>query len=142
MDRKEFFSKVGFGAALLLVPACIGGLTSSCEKEDDGSVSPAPTNVDFTLDITSGNLATPGGYLVHSGIVVARTLAGGFLAVSASCTHQGTNVNYSSANNNFICPNHGAIFNSTGAVTRGPASSNLTSYTVEVLSATQIRVHS
>jgi cytochrome b6-f complex iron-sulfur subunit len=140
MDRKEFFSKVGFGAALVLVPACIAGLATSCESE--GNVSPAPTNVDFTLDIATGNLASPGGFLVHSGVVVARTLTGGFLAVSASCTHEGTNVNYSSANNNFICPNHGATFNSTGGVTRGPASSNLTSYVVEVLSATQIRVHS
>ena len=141
MDRKEFFSKVGFGAALFLVPACIGGLAASCEKED-GSVAPAPTNVDFTLDVSSGALSANGGYLVHSGIVVARTMSGTFLAVSASCTHEGTNVNYNGNANNFVCPNHGAQFSSTGAVTRGPASSNLTSYTVEVLSATQIRVHS
>jgi cytochrome b6-f complex iron-sulfur subunit len=140
MDRKEFFSKVGFGAAIFLVPACIAGLATSCESE--GNVTPAPTNVDFTLDTTTGNLANPGGFLVHNGIVVARTLTGGFLAVSASCTHQGTNVNYNSANNNFVCPNHGALFSSTGAVTRGPASSNLTSYIVDQVTPTQIRVHS
>jgi len=141
MTRKDFFSKVGFGAALVLVPACIGGLASSC-SEDDGSPTPAPTNVDFTLDISTGTLASNGGYLVHNGIVVARTTMEGFLAVSASCTHQGTNVNYNAAGNKFICPNHGAQFNSTGAVIQGPASSNLVQYNTQLLDATHLRVFS
>jgi cytochrome b6-f complex iron-sulfur subunit len=139
MTRKEFFSRVGFGAAAVLVPACIGGLTSSCTKE--GSPTPAPTNVDFTLDISSGTLSTNGGFLVHSGIVVARTTTGSFLAVSASCTHQGTNVNYNAAADTFICPNHGAQFNSVGVVTRGPASSNLATYKT-TLTGTTLRVYS
>lgn len=126
MTRKDFFSKVGFGAAVVLISACIGGLASSCEK--DGTPTIAPTNVVFTLDTSSGTLASNGGFLVHSGIVVARTNSGGFLAVSASCTHQGTNVNYSARDNKFICPNHGAQFNSTGIVIQGPASSNLHQY--------------
>lgn len=126
MTRKDFFARVGFGAATLLVPACIGGLAASCEAE--GSPSPAPTNVDFTLDTSTGSLAVDGGYLVHSGVVVARTNSGTFLAVSASCTHQGTNVNYNASNNKFVCPNHGAQFSSTGVVIQGPASSNLQQY--------------
>jgi cytochrome b6-f complex iron-sulfur subunit len=141
MTRKDFFSKVGFGAALVLVPACIGGLASSC-SDDDGSPVPAPTNVDFTLDISTGTLANNGGFLVHNGIVVARTTSGGFLAVSATCTHQGTNVNYSAAGNKFICPNHGAQFSSTGVVTQGPASSNLAQYNTQLLDATHLRVFS
>ncbi|MGL2966104.1 ubiquinol-cytochrome c reductase iron-sulfur subunit [Flavobacterium sp. XGLA_31] len=140
MTRKEFFSRVGFGAAVVLVPACIGGLASSC-SEDEGSPVPAPTNVDFTLDISTGALATNGGFLVHGGIVVARTNTGDFLAVSASCTHQGTNVNYNAAGNNFICPNHGARFSSTGVVTQGPATSNLQQYNTE-LTGNSLHVYS
>jgi cytochrome b6-f complex iron-sulfur subunit len=52
MTRKDFFSKVGFGAAVVLIPSCIGGLASSCSS--DSSPSAAPTNVDFMLDITTG----------------------------------------------------------------------------------------
>jgi cytochrome b6-f complex iron-sulfur subunit len=79
--------------------------------------------------------------LVSNGVIVARTNLGFFLAVSAACTHEGTNVYYSSSNNNFICPNHGAKFNSTGAVTQGPASKSLTQYQT-ALSGTKLRVFS
>jgi cytochrome b6-f complex iron-sulfur subunit len=142
MTRKDFFAKVGFGAAVVLIPTCIGGLASSCSSEDEGSPTPAPTNVDFTLDISTGTLASNGGFLVHNGIVVARTNTGEFLAVSASCTHQGTNVNYNPTGNKFICPNHGAQFNSTGVVTQGPASSNLTQYNTQLTDVTHLRVFS
>jgi cytochrome b6-f complex iron-sulfur subunit len=64
MDRKEFFAKVGFGAALLLVPSCIGGLTSSCSS--DGNASNGPSNVDFTVDISTGALVNNGGYMVQN----------------------------------------------------------------------------
>ena len=139
MTRKEFFSKVGYGAALVLIPSCIGGLASSCESE--GSPSAAPSNVDFTLDVSSGALATNGGYLVSHGLVVARTTSGDFLAVSASCTHQGTTVNYLASSNNFVCPSHGARFNNSGTVIQGPASTNLTKYNTQ-LSGNTLRIFS
>jgi cytochrome b6-f complex iron-sulfur subunit len=142
MDRKEFFQKVGFGAAALLVPACIAGLATSCSKDDNGSSTPAPTNVDFTLDVSTGSLATDGGFLVSNGIVVARKSATEYIAVSAKCPHEGYQVNYVANNNNFHCSsNHGGEFSSTGAVTHGPASSNLTQYKT-TLTNTSLRVFS
>lgn len=127
MDRKEFLANFGKGAlALVFVPACIGGL-SSCKKTDL-----APTNVDFTVDISTGSLAKNGGYLVKNGVIVARTNSGSFLAVSAACTHEGTTVNYVASNNDFYCPNHGAKFDNTGKVTNGPASKNLSQYTTSL----------
>jgi cytochrome b6-f complex iron-sulfur subunit len=137
MNRKDFLAQVGLGAAALLVPACVGGL-SSCSKTNNNS---APTNVDFTLDISTGVLASNGGHLVQGGVLVARTLTGTFLAVSAACTHEGTNVNYNATGNNFICPNHGAQFSSTGSVTQGPAKTNLTQYKT-TLTGTSLRVYS
>ncbi|MDI9320999.1 MAG: Rieske (2Fe-2S) protein [Phycisphaerales bacterium] len=136
MNRKDFLAQVGLGAAALLVPACIGGL-ASCSKSSNN----APTNVDFTLDVGTGSLATNGGYLIHSGVLVARTTSGTFLAVSAACTHEGTNVNYNAGGNNFICPNHGAQFSNTGAVTKGPASKGLSQYKT-TLTGTSLRVYS
>jgi cytochrome b6-f complex iron-sulfur subunit len=136
MDRKEFFSQMGIGAAAILIPACLVGLTG-CKKSD---VS-APTNVDFTLDISTGALATNGGYLIHNGVLVARTLSGNFIAVSAACTHEGTSINYYATTNNFICPNHGARFDNNGTVTQGPANKNLAKYNT-TLSGNNLRVYS
>ncbi len=137
MDRKDFLAKIGMGAAAsLLAPICMGGL-AACSKTG----AAAPTNVDFNLDVSTGSLAVNGGFLVTNGIAVARTNAGSFLAVSASCPHEGTNVNYSPGNNNFVCPNHGAKFNNVGVVTQGPATSNLAKYNT-TLTGTTLRVFS
>ena len=93
-----------------------------------------------TVDVSTGALATNGGYLVVKGIVIARTNTGTFLAVAAACTHAGTNVRYVLANNNFHSPNHGAEFSNTGVVTRGPATRNLTQYTT-ILTGTSLSVY-
>jgi len=140
MDRKNFLSQVGVGAAAFLAPICLGGI-AGCGKSSNDSTPSAPSNVDFTLDVSSGALASNGGFLVSQGILVARTNAGAFLAVSAACTHQGTTVNYNAANNNFVCPNHGAKFSSSGMVTLGPATTNLKSYNTSLTNST-LRIYS
>lgn len=137
ITRKDFLRLTGLGAAVLL-PACVGGL-SSCS--DEGSPGPAPTNVDFTLDVSTGALASNGGSVVKDGIIVARTNGGDFIAVSVACTHEGVGIGYVAADNKFQCPRHGAEFSSTGVVTRGPASRNLTRYNT-TLSGNSLRVFS
>lgn len=134
MTRKEFISQVGKSAVVLLAPACLTGL-SSCKKKNKNE----PKKVDFTLDVSSGPLASNGGSLVHEDVIVARALSGAFLAVSAACTHQGTTINFVSSSTSFLCPNHGSKYNSNGEVTQGPASKNLTSYGVE-LNGNSLRV--
>jgi cytochrome b6-f complex iron-sulfur subunit len=52
-----------------------------------------------------------------------RTGDASFIALGMGCTHQGTKVDITG--HGFTCPNHGAQFSSTGAVTRGPASQPL-----------------
>ena len=133
MDRKEFLSQVGLGAAALLLPACLSGL-SGCKKT-------TVTNVDFTVDTSTGTLSKNGGYLVSNGVIVARTNSGTFIAVAAACTHEGSTVNYFASNNSFVCPNHGARFDSNGSVTQGPASTNLTKFNTS-LSGSSLRVYS
>jgi cytochrome b6-f complex iron-sulfur subunit len=120
MTRKEFIAQVGGGAAGLFFVAC----AVSCKKKSSTTnTSPAqgPSNVNFTVDVSTGPLAANGGYLIQSGVIVARTMSGSFIAIAAACTHQGTNLVYNSSANKFTCPNHGAQFTTNGSVAQGPA---------------------
>jgi len=135
MKRKEFLAQVGVGAALVLAPICFCSL-SGCKKS-----STSPANTDFMIDVSTGELSKNGGFLIKDGVLVARTNSGSFLAVTAACTHEGTNINYVASSNNFVCPNHNAKFSSTGVVTQGPANSNLTQYKT-TLTGNSLRVFS
>lgn len=134
ITRKEFIEQVGVGAAVLFVAACAG----SCKKTSTSSSG--PTSVDFTVNVSTGALASNGGYIIQNGVIVARTSTGSFVAVSATCTHAGGTLGFTSADV-FSCPLHGAQFNTSGAVTRGPASTNLQSYHTS-LSGSSLRVYS
>jgi cytochrome b6-f complex iron-sulfur subunit len=138
MDRKQFLEQIGLGSAAILVGMCMGG----CSKTEGGGSTTPPSSVDFTLDLTSATysaLNTNGGYIYKDGIIVAKTVAGTFIAVAAACTHQSTNVQYQSNSNKFICPNHGAEFSTTGKVLAGPATTDLKQYTTQ-LTGTSLRV--
>lgn len=144
MTRKEFFARVGFGAASVLVPACIAGLAVSCSSDDSSSggttTTPPPTaSGNFTVETNSGALASNGGFLVMNGIIIARTNTGTFLAVSSMCTHEGVTLNYDKGANQFVCPRHNSMFTSTGTVVTGPASTNLKQYQT-TLSGTTLTV--
>jgi cytochrome b6-f complex iron-sulfur subunit len=133
MNRKEFLSLVGIGTTGVFVTSCL----SACKKENN-------TNIDFTLDLSSSAnaaLTANGGYLISQGVIVAKTSAGEFIAVSAACTHQGVNVEFQSSNNRFHCPGHGANFTITGTVQNGPANSPLTKYNTS-LNGNLLRVYS
>jgi cytochrome b6-f complex iron-sulfur subunit len=125
MDRKEFLSLLGISSAALALTYCFGG----CQPMNNGPT--APTNVDFTLDLTNSansSLNTNGGYVYHGGVIVARTVNGSYVAVSQYCTHAGGTVVYESRINDFYCPVHGSVFSTNGSVISGPASSALVKY--------------
>jgi cytochrome b6-f complex iron-sulfur subunit len=122
MERKDFLKLVGISVAGITLARCV----SACSKVGG-------TAVDFTLDLSqaaNAALNTNGGYLYSNGVIVARTLAGAYIAVSSSCTHEGGTVAYDGANSRFRCPLHGATFGNTGSVISGPTSTPLTQYTV------------
>lgn len=144
MTRKEFFARVGFGAATVLLPACLAGLSASCssdESNDSGSSIPIPgATSTFTVDTSTGALASNGGFIVMKGIIIARTSTGTFLAVSSSCTHESVTLGYDKSGNVFVCPRHNSKFNSAGTVISGPASSDLKQYQT-TLSGTTLTVY-
>ena len=144
MDRKEFISQVGLGAASLLFINCLGGCSKSADAPNSTPTPAPPTNVDFTIDLsasTSSSLNTAGGFIYMNNIIIAKTTSGTFLAVSQACTHEGTTITYQSAGDRFFCPNHGSTFSNTGAVLNGPASRPLTQYKTSV-SGNNLRVFS
>ncbi len=54
------------------------------------------------------------------------------LVFSASCPHLGCNVIWDTGDGIFRCPCHGAMFNGSGQVIKGPVSAGLTSIPFEV----------
>ncbi len=132
MDRKQFLQTLGISAAAVVFINSIEG----CKKPD------LTKKIDFTIDLSSSqysDLNTAGGYAYLNGVIIAKTSNGDFIAVSQACTHEGCNVEYQLAQNDFVCPCHGAKFNSSGGVMNGPANTALTKYNIS-LSGTTLRI--
>jgi Rieske Fe-S protein len=125
MERKEFLKKSLAVCGLSLIPI---GIFESCSKQSYSG----PSNVNFTVDLSnSGNaaLAAAGGSLVANGVIIIHIGGSVYHAFSATCTHAGCTLGYSSGT--IICPCHGGTYSpNTGAVTGGPPPSGLTAYTV------------
>jgi cytochrome b6-f complex iron-sulfur subunit len=141
MDRKDFLTAIGMGAASVAVLNCIG-----CAKGSTGdpSSNPAPTNVDFTLDLTTSTnsaLNNNGGYIYSNGIIVARTTTGTYIAVSQTCRHQNTSVIYRANQNQFYCQRHGATYSETGVSAGIETNLPLTKYNTQ-LTGTNLRIFS
>lgn len=141
MDRQEFFRLVGTGVGAIFLMRCMAGCAT-------GTDEPTPTpnqKVDFTLrldDKANENLNVKGGYVVAKSIIVAQTKDGAFVAVSAECTHAGTQLVFKSAENQFYCPLHLSRFDTAGKVLVGPASQPLKQYNVTPdLLARTVRVY-
>lgn len=111
----------------------------ACGKSDEGK----PTSVDFTIDVSTGALATIGGTLVNSGALIVRTDTADFIAVTSVCTNEGTHVplNYDAVNNKFVCPTHNEQYSSLGIILFGSGTKNLTKYNT-ILTGTMLRVYS
>ncbi len=122
ISRKKFLMSLGISGGALMA------ILQSCTNEN--SITPSGSTVDLSTSITA-----VGSYLYVGSIIVTRIASGNtaasFVALAKACTHEGTSIIYS-GNGVYYCPNHGAKFNASGAVTLGPASRALTKYTVTV----------
>lgn len=133
MERRDFLGTLS-GPVLAACAVCMG----ACSKSADGSTA-APTGVNFTIDLTT-NLTFAGSWMAQSGVVVVRLAsgnsAGSFTAVQQACTHEGVAINYDALGTRFVCNAHGSVFNTSGAVTAGPAPRALKQYSVAVTGTT------
>jgi cytochrome b6-f complex iron-sulfur subunit len=134
MERRKFIGSLT-APVLTACAVCMGACSKGSSSPSSGNSVTPPAGVNFTIDLHSA-LLTVGSSLVQSGVIVVRLAAsddpGSFTAVQVSCTHEGTSINYNQAGNNFVCPNHGSTFTSSGAVTNGPAASALKKYNISV----------
>jgi len=136
MERKDFLKKFAVGGSILLTAPVI---FSSCKDEDDpGNDNNSNGNGngnsnDIIIDLNSADysaLGTVGGYAYKGDIIICRTGDSNYIALSKLCTHSQCTVTYNHSSSELPCPCHGSTFSTSGAVTNGPASSNLKKYTV------------
>lgn len=127
VSRRAFLTRVAMASAAIAVAAACGAGADSVTGVSGGPLPGGPQT--FTLADYAG-LATVGQPVELRGssgrgigVAAVRTGATTFIALGMSCTHQGTKVDI--AGQGFSCPNHGAQFSTTGAVTRGPATQPL-----------------
>lgn len=140
MKRREFLGTLT-GPVVVACAVCMGACSKSAGGSNGGSGGgPGPgggggVSANFTVDLGT-SLLTVGSSLVQNGVIVARLAAGNtaasFTAVQVACTHEGTAINFNPSGNNFVCPNHGSVFTSSGTVTTGPAINSLKQYTITV----------
>ena len=141
MERNEFLRLLGTAG----IAVCAGCSLESCSSSSDPSPS-GLTGVDFTLDLTAtanAALLADGGFIYKSGIIVVCLNASTqlYTAVSQACTHQGTTIGFDVSKGNFLCPNHGSRFSTSGVVVNGPATASLKKYNT-TLTGTNLRVFS
>lgn len=138
MDRKKFLSALGIS----LTAVCAGGCLASCSKgstDGGGSGNPPSGGVNFTVDLNN-ELKSIGATVTKSGVIVVRLSQANdpasFTAVQVACTHQGTAIEFSNNQGNFVCPNHGSRFSTDGTVLNGPATASLKKYKITVAGTT------
>lgn len=144
-SRGQFLKTLGLSSKALMAFYCIGAV-SACSTEEE-TVTPTPTtgntntatgltgtttgaSIDFTLDLKNANyskLATAGEFLIIGDTLVANA-NGKYIAVSKSCTHQGTTLAYRKAEGDVWCSNHGSEFKTDGTVEKAPATAALKTY--------------
>ena len=122
MNRRDLIRSIAAGTATLFI---VPSFVTSCEDDPE---DPNTLIIDLA-DNKYSSLASVGGSIVESSIIIMNT-GDQFLALSSVCTHEGCEVSYNHGNSNLPCPCHGSVFNTTGSVLQGPASSPLRNYEV------------
>lgn len=94
-----------------------GAFLSACLNFSDEEPEPKPVPLD------PGEVPPAGGAPLHNSSERFFLINNddGLLAFSTRCTHQGCNVRWEDARNEFHCPCHGSTFNRHGEPTNGPA---------------------
>ena len=133
MDRKEFLKNASAATAL----AFFGLSLESCSDNSEDTDPMTNTGggvTGITFDLTQApfsDLANSGGWLLHPDQNILLVNVGGTIsAFSSACTHSGCTRDWTFPNSEFQCNCHGSRFNTSGAVTNGPASTPLSRRTV------------
>ena len=144
MKRREFIGEACRFAVLCSSPFMLSTL-QSCEdvnnESNDDFNNINEDTLEFNLEqspfdklkVVGGSVATQGNSFDSNGILLFRESESIILAFSRRCTHAGATLNAFS-NGSSSCSSHGSEFNLSGEPTKGPASSKLDQYIVEIVS--------
>jgi len=125
MSCGDCISRRAFLTKGTLAVAGVAAVSTGCgDGQIGGSVPTQPVITGLTLKVsTVPALATVGLLAFHPTdirVAIKRTGPTTFLALSTTCTHEGTRINIVNNALSFECPNHGSRFDSDANVTRGP----------------------
>ena len=141
MKRIEFVKKTGAAALLLSmgisITSCndeseeISPTTNDYNNGNQGAGSKTST-ISLSLDSNPYDVLKnqDSWLLIRDNNILVVNVGGNIRAFTSVCTHSGCNDNWSYSNREFTCNCHGSKFNNSGEVVQGPASRNLTEYSV------------
>ncbi|MEA5582930.1 ubiquinol-cytochrome c reductase iron-sulfur subunit [Nodularia harveyana UHCC-0300] len=126
MKRRDFINWVGLGAIASSLPVAIAACSSQ-----------TPTSADWQTVGSLAELDQNGELLVQKSptfnvLVVGKSTNANLIAVNPTCTHSGCTVSWETEGNKFVCPCHGAEYDSAGQVLNGPATKPLKTYTAKI----------
>ena len=137
MKRREFIGEACRFAVLCSSPLLLSTLQSCEDVNNESNDDTLEYNLDQSpfdkLKVVGGSVATQGNSFDSNGILLFRQSESIILAFSRRCTHAGATLNAFS-NGSSRCSSHGSEFNLSGEPTKGPASSKLDQYIVEIVS--------
>jgi cytochrome b6-f complex iron-sulfur subunit len=131
-NRRKFLQ-----ASAIAAGGLIFGLQATTQADESSGAPSTPVSDgaaagEFLVALPPEVLEKVGGFEVvetpTDKIIVARTGPASIVACSAICTHKGCTVGYEHDAKQFVCPCHGARYELTGKVVKGPAKRDLKSY--------------
>jgi thiosulfate dehydrogenase [quinone] large subunit len=132
LGRRRFLSVASRGAAAFAIAGLGAAVSSGCTIPPRSFQAPPGSTVRIPL-AKFPELEQPGGIVKvftagHGPLFVRRDEGDSFLALSATCTHQGCTV--AAARDGFRCPCHGSTYDREGRNTGGPAPRPLPHFSV------------
>lgn len=122
LPRRTFLVRMGTTVAAV-------GLVIGCDDDEGASEASGPISAGNVSGVAVGSVAAVGG----KPVILGRD-TGGLYALSAICTHEQCDISHEGtiAASGIHCNCHGSQFSATGAVIKGPATSPLKHYKVDL----------
>lgn len=137
VSRRDFLGRVAIVAGAIIAAGC--GAGSDLTGLGSGPLPGGSVTIQLSDYPGLATIGQPVEVRASSGaslgVAAVRTGTSSFLVLGMACTHDGTKVNIQGQI--FNCPNHGARFSNTGAVTNGPANRPLAQRAVAFDAAAQ-----
>jgi len=124
MDRRSFIKKCG---SVALTTSGYSSLLVACQTIPSSKATLLNTEKNNTISVSKAILNTDGFAILQASTlkfpVFLHHDGDQYVALLMSCTHQKCTVAVTA--DNLVCPCHGARFDKSGVVLRGPAEKNL-----------------